>query len=128
MIVSMYMAVLGLLFVILSFRVIGARRKARVAIGHGNDPQLERRARVHANFAEYVPLALLLVFALESGGAAAWLLHGLGITLVGARLLHAYGVSQLKENLIFRQIGMVLTFAVIVVAAIAILSKRVMAF
>ena len=60
-ITAFYASLLALLFVFLSFRVIGWRRLKKVEIGHGDDNQLLRRMRVHANFAEYVPFTLLLI-------------------------------------------------------------------
>jgi len=45
--------------------------------------------RVHANFAEYVPLALLLIFFVEHDGTKTLLVHSLCIALLSGRLLHA---------------------------------------
>jgi len=52
----------------------------------------------------------------------ALLVHGLGLVLLLARLSHAYGVSQARENFRFRVFGMVGTFAVLVVSALVLLS------
>ena len=120
---ALYAGLLTPLFVLLSIRVIRQRRAVRVGIGHGDDAALLKRMRVHANFSEYVPLALLLMGLLESMGTSRYLLHGLGIALVIGRVLHAYGVSQAKENLTLRVAGMTLTFAVLTVAAVACLLK-----
>ncbi|MGI9404501.1 MAG: MAPEG family protein [Hyphomicrobium sp.] len=51
-ITAFYAALLALFFVFLSIRVIGWRRVKKVELGHGDDNQLLRRMRVHANFAE----------------------------------------------------------------------------
>lgn len=111
---------------LLSIRVIRQRREARVAIGHGDDALLLRRMRVHANFAEYVPLALVLMALLESMGANAYLLHGLGVALLSGRLVHAFGVSQERENLTLRVTGMSMTFVVIITASLACLAMSVL--
>jgi uncharacterized membrane protein YecN with MAPEG domain len=116
-----YAAVLALLFVLLSARVISARRTSRVVLGSGDDPGLERRVRVHGNFAEYVPLALLLLGMAELRGAGPILLHGLGLTLVGARVLHALGLSRTPEDLRLRTVGMAGTFTVLTVTALLLL-------
>jgi uncharacterized protein len=55
-IAAFYAALLALLFLFLSFRTIEKRWNARVEIGTGEDAELLRRYRVHANFAEYVSL------------------------------------------------------------------------
>jgi uncharacterized membrane protein YecN with MAPEG domain len=82
---------------------------------------LLRRMRVHANFAEYVPLALLLMALAESLQTWPWLLHLLGLVLLMGRLSHAYGVSQPRENFSFRVFGMEATLSVIGAAAAACL-------
>ena len=102
--------------------MIFARRDARVALGDGGDRELLRRMRVHANFAEYTPIALILIGLAESLRVNSMLLHGLGAAFVIGRLSHAWGVSQQKETLAFRQAGMLTTFTVIIVAALACLS------
>lgn len=120
-ITALYAGLLAPLFVLLSIRVIAKRRRARIGIGHGEDLTLLRRMRVHANFAEYVPLALLLMALAETMQADARVLHTLGLTLVAGRIVHAFGVSQVKENFSLRVTGMSLTFAMIVVAALTCL-------
>jgi uncharacterized membrane protein YecN with MAPEG domain len=120
-ILPIYAAILALLFVYLSFRTIGLRRRLQIGIGHSENPQMLRAMRVHANFAEYAPLALLLIAMVEAQGAASWLVHGLGGLLTLGRLLHAYGVSQVNERFIFRVSGMVMTFNTLIIAAIYLL-------
>lgn len=118
-ITALYASLLVPLFLVLASRVIRARRGARVAVGDGGDRALMRRMRVQANFAEYVPLALLLLALAESLGTNAWLSHGLGIALLGARLAHALGMSQAEENFAFRVAGIATTFGVLGIGALA---------
>lgn len=121
-ITSLYVALVAFILVGLSVRTIGLRRKYRVAIGHGNEPELERAMRVHANFCEYTPIALLLILLLELGtGSSIWI-HLLGAMLLIGRSLHAFGVSQVAEDLRIRVTGMALTFTTIGTAALAILA------
>jgi len=120
----LYAALLGLIFVALSIRTIRLRRRYRVAIGDGDNEPLRRAARVHANFAEYAPLALLLVYFAEGAGAPALLVHTLAIALVCGRLSHAWGVSQPREDFRFRVTGMALTFSVIITACLYLLLER----
>lgn len=119
-----YATLLGLLFIALSLRTIRLRRRHQIAVGDGNNSELRRAMRVHANFAEYVPLALLLVYFVEHDGATMLLVHALGCALLAGRLLHAWGVSQPRENFRYRVTGMVLTFGVILVAGLTILLTR----
>ena len=76
-ITALYASLLAPLFILLSVRVIGARRSARVPVGDGGNTVLLRRMRVQANFAEYVPFALLLMALAEKsapgrGSCTSW--------------------------------------------------------
>lgn len=124
MVTSIYAAILGLVFVVLSIRTTRLRRLYNIALGYGEVPELVRTARVHGNFAEYVPFSLLLLYFLELSAAPDGLLHALGLILLFGRGVHAYGVSQIEEDYRFRMIGMSATFAVIVTTSLAILVYR----
>jgi uncharacterized membrane protein YecN with MAPEG domain len=112
-IVPAYAALLGLFFIALSIRTLRLRRQLRIAVGDGGNPAMLRAMRVHANFAEYVPLGLILLHFVEAQGAQAMLLHGLCLCLLLGRVAHAFGVSQTAENFSFRVTGMALTFTTI---------------
>jgi uncharacterized protein len=109
-----YAALLGGMFTVLSLRTVRARRKLRIGLGDGGSPELQRAARIHANFAEYVPFCLGLVYLTEAHGAPAWLLHSLGTLLLLARLSHAYGLD--RENIRFRVMGVTTTLGVLLTA------------
>ncbi len=112
-ITALYASLLALIFLVLSVRVIGLRRVVRIGLGDGGDAALLRRVRVHANFAEYVPLCLILIGLAESLRAPPVLLHGLGGLLLAARISHAYGVSRQPETFAWRVSGMVGTLTVL---------------
>ena len=116
-ILPLYAAILALLFLFLSIHTIRLRRTLRIGVGDGGNSLMLRAMRVHANFAEYVPFTLVLLGMLELRSAQNWVIHLLGITLCLGRCLHAYGVSQSKENYRFRISGMMMTFAVIACSA-----------
>lgn len=118
LVVPTYAALLALLYVGLGVRVIRLRRSERVALGDGGHQSLQRAMRVHANFAEYVPLALILLALAELSGATDLALHGLGLALLGGRALHAYGLSQADEDYRFRVAGMALTFVALISGAL----------
>lgn len=125
-ITPVYAALLALLFVVLSFRTIRFRRKFSVAIGTGDQSLLTKASRAHGNFAEYVPLSLLLIYFIEVGAAIPTLTHTLCSLLLAGRLIHAWGISQEKENLRFRVTGMVMTFATIVIAALSLFAIAIL--
>ena len=118
-IIPVFAAVFAVFFVLLSINVIRERRQHKVGIGTGRNKSVERAMRVHANFAEYVPLALLLITLLELNKASNLLLIGLCSLLLVGRLVHAFGVSIANERFIYRVSGMVMTFTVILIAALA---------
>src|SRR5215470_17250210 len=98
------------------------RRRLRIAIGDANNPAMARAMRVHANFAEYVPLSLLMLYFVEATGASSLFVHALGLSILAGRIIHAVGVSQLKENYAFRTAGMALTLGSLAVAAVRLLN------
>ncbi len=115
----LYATLLGFLLVYLSIRVIRLRRRLKVAIGVGGEAAIERAARVHANFSEYVPMALILLLLAEIRGGSPLVLHAIGLTLVVGRATHAFGVSQAAEDYRWRTLGMTLTFFAIIGGGVA---------
>lgn len=121
-ITALYAAPLALLLVWLSFRVIGKRRTALVAYGPGDDTDLLQRMRIHANFAEYAPFALLLMALAESLSAPALMLHISGLSLLAGRMIHGIGLSMRPNRIRIRVVGMILTFFSIVASALTLFS------
>jgi hypothetical protein len=118
MIISvLYAAPLALLYVFLSLRVITVRRQRKVSLGDGEDAELRRRIRVHANCAEYAPLGVLLLMLAESMATPQLLLHAIGATLLMGRLGHAYALTHHPQIMPLRVGGMVATFTSMLVAA-----------
>lgn len=115
-VIGFYAGLLGLWYLVLSFRVIQKRRK--IHLGDGGDPDMIRRIRGHANFSEYVPLALILLGILEVSGTRLWIIHVLGVVLLIARLLHGIALSFTEKWFLGRFLGTVLTFVVLLVASL----------
>ena len=115
-IIPLYAALLALFYVYLSARTIGVRRNAKISIGDGGDDLMLRAMRMHANFAEYAPITLLLLAFVEMQGGPSWMLHTLGALLLIARLSHAYGISSAEAPGKFRVAGMAGTFTTIVIS------------
>ncbi len=113
----MYAGLLSLLYLVLSYRVTQARGHG-VSLGDGGDPVLLRRIRGHGNFAEYVPLILLMIGLLELGNFPAYVLHVLGLTLLIARLLHGYSLSFTEFFKFGRYWGTALTFLLLLVCGV----------
>ena len=103
---------------VLSLRVVGLRRVARINLGDGGNQEMTRRIRVHGNFIEYVPLTLILMALAELQGQPAWAVHLIGACLVIGRLAHAYGVGKTPQIMKLRVLGMMLTFTALTIGAI----------
>ena len=114
-----YGALVALLYLALSLRVIAYRRGNRISFGDAGDPVLIGRVRAHGNLAEYAPLALVLLLMAEIGGASPAVLHAGGGMLLLGRLFHAAALSFPPTGLPLRTIGMVLTFLAIGWLAVA---------
>jgi uncharacterized protein len=117
-ITALYAGLLGLLMLVLALRVVAVRRATSIGLGDGGNALLFSRIRIHGNAAEYVPLALVLMLILELNGASAWWLHVLGIALVVGRIAHAQGLTLSSGVSPGRFVGNVLTWVVILLAAI----------
>lgn len=114
-ITALYAGLLALLFLVLSARVVQMRGKGMPSLGDGGNNDLLRRIRGHANFAEYVPMLLVMIAMLEFGGLPPTWVHALGATLVVARLLHGYALSFTASFKFGRFWGTALTFLLLAV-------------
>jgi len=108
-ITSISACVLGLLFVKLSFDVIGFRRTHGVGLGSGGHEDLDRAIRAHSNFSEYAPIALILIACLELNQAPIWLVASLALIVVVGRIIHPIGMKSASISWSPRVRGMQLT-------------------
>ena len=95
------------------------RHQHKIGLGSGGDPVLARKIRAHANFIEFVPIALLLLALLELGGLQATWLWVFGAALLLARVMHAIGLSRHAGYSFGRFWGTVLTMLVLLGMAVA---------
>jgi uncharacterized membrane protein YecN with MAPEG domain len=122
-IVPAYTAVLAFLYIFLSVRVIRSRVTERVKIGTGGNRMVERRMRIHANFAEYVPLAIILLVFMEMQGRPSWWLHLLCILLVLARIGHTIALWKDEEIFPLRVATVFVTFVIIAAGSVSALAR-----
>ena len=120
-ITPIYAGLLGLVFLFLSSMVIVGRTSKKVSLGDGGDETLNRRIRAHANFAEYVPLSLILIVLIEETGGEGYLVHGLNIVLLIGRLMHGIALSSATPQPFFRTGGATLSLIVLAVASLSLL-------
>jgi uncharacterized membrane protein YecN with MAPEG domain len=120
-ILALYSGLLALVFIYLSFNIAMSRKKLLIGVGDGGG---ENKAfacaiRVQANFAEYVPIALILLAIFESNNGHYLVAHIAGATLLVARLLHAYGLGKSAGTSFGRFCGILLTWLVILSLSVA---------
>ncbi|MBX3223738.1 MAG: MAPEG family protein [Labilithrix sp.] len=120
---ALYGSLNAILNIALANRVSTLRRRDRVSIGAGDSKDLLLAVRIHANNAEFVPLALVMILLAElCGGASLWL-HVAGGGLLVARLLHVVGMPRRAPN-VYRFVGTGLTWVGIVAVSCWVLWLR----
>lgn len=116
-------AVIGLLAVLLTARVIVLRVRLGVDAGDGGHAALAQAIRAQANLLELSPLALLLLAFVEWGIAWRGVVLALGIVLVVARLASAWSLSRSLTFGTGRKVGAGLTSLVVVACSLLILYR-----
>jgi uncharacterized membrane protein YecN with MAPEG domain len=96
------------------------------SFGDSGDETLRRRIRAHGNFAEYAPLALILLGLVEGLGAARGAVLGLAIAFCFARLVHAVGMLYASRPTL-RAVAMLVQHAAFVFAAVLLLQRALSA-
>ncbi|MBP5856144.1 MAPEG family protein [Marivibrio halodurans] len=119
---ALYAGLLAILHVILAGRIPPLRYKAKVGIGDGGDPALTRAIRVHGNFIENVPIALVVMALAEANGLGPWT-HLLGAPLLIGRAAHAVGLGRSAGPSALRLIGMVTAWGVILLGGLVCLAQ-----
>lgn len=118
-----YVALNALIMLVLGVLVVRARVVTKTDIGDGGKAEMAGPLRAHANNTEYVPMALLLMWALASipPTASIWVMHGAGATLTIGRICHAIGLSQSTGPGLLRLIGIMLTWISFIVGIVGVL-------
>ncbi len=90
---AIYAGLLGLMSIAVAMPAGRLRGETKISIGDGGNQELLLAMRRHGNFAENVPLALILLGIMEINGVTTLAIHGLGTALVIARISHAFGLK-----------------------------------
>jgi uncharacterized membrane protein YecN with MAPEG domain len=122
----LYAGVFGLLLLVLSLNIF----REYISTATGSNPESNERwrraERAQHSFVEFVPMCLLIFFLIEAHGAPALVLHGLGILLLTARVLHAYGVGRGSVADVMRQIGTQTTYLTLMISSLAAIYYAIM--
>lgn len=123
MITGLYAGLAAGFLIYLSVRVIVLRRTRKVSVGHQGDVDVERAMRVQANFTEYTPMAFILLYLIEDGGAPGWAVHALGAAFLLSRLAHFGGFRSAEASGKQRVYGMMGTFTLLAVMALIVIAQ-----
>jgi uncharacterized protein len=91
-------AILGLLLLVLSYRVSQIRRAVHIGLGDGGNADLLVRIRSQANFTEYVPVLLILMALIEYRTGYHVMLGVTSALIIAARTSHAIGMGRPSPN------------------------------
>ncbi|MEP7222059.1 MAG: MAPEG family protein [Novosphingobium sp.] len=109
----------------LTMRIGQLRQKNKIGIGDGGNELLARRMRAQLNFAEQVPLTLLLMGVVELAGKGGVWLAPLGAVFMLGRIAHGLGMDgPFKAGRpIGMFTGMITQLTLVVVAVLTSLGK-----
>ncbi|MEO5962933.1 MAG: MAPEG family protein [Thermomonas sp.] len=108
-----------LLMLVLLARISTHRHGHKIGLGDGGDLVLSRKVRVHGNFIEHAPVALLMLGLLELCGLPALWLWVLGSVLLLGRVMHAAGLSRTAGYSVGRFWGTAMTWLALLLMALA---------
>ena len=106
---AIYAAILTFVYVKLTLNVINLRRQNEVSLGDGGREDLQQAIRSHGNFAEYVPLGLILLGCLEANHIHWTIVLLLGGVFTTGRLFYAKAFLEATPNTDLRVKGMKFT-------------------
>lgn len=98
-ITALYAASNAIVNVALALRVVFLRFRHKVSLGTEGSPELLVAVRTHANNAEFVPLALLMMLIAELCGGSSVALHVYGGLLFLGRVMHVVGMGRRAPNI-----------------------------
>lgn len=122
-ITALYGALNAIFNIFLANIVSTKRRVTKVGLGEGEDPAMLVAIRAHANNAEFVPLAIIVMLLLEMCGADRAVLHTYGGLLLAARVAHWIGLPRKSPNA-YRFSGVAITWSLIVLGSVYLLYLR----
>lgn len=115
-------AAFAILMVLLSALTSLGRARLKATFGDSGDEALRRRIRAHGNFAEYAPMALILLGLVEGLGVARGPVLGLAFAFGFARVVHAVGML-FGSRATLRAVAMLVQHAAFVYTAVLLLER-----
>jgi len=116
---SVFVAANALLLLVLATNVSLMRLKYKISYGDGDNKDLFRAIRVHANGIEQVPIFALLLLGLSFSSVSSIFMAGLVVAFTCARISHACGMLFSIHQA--RRAGAGFTYLLQAVAVVALL-------
>jgi uncharacterized membrane protein YecN with MAPEG domain len=110
---ALYGALNAGLNIALAAQVVRHRGRTGTSIGDGSSKELALAVRIHANNAEFMPLALILMLLAELCNGSAFILHIAGGVLLLSRIAHVLGMPRPAPNAL-RSAGVTGTWGLII--------------
>jgi uncharacterized protein len=117
LVTGFYAGLLGLIF-FLTYHVGRTRARTNVSLMDGGNRDLIVAIRRQGNFAELVPLCLILMAIAEMARTSIYAIHIAGIVLVIARIVHPFGLYPDRMNTWQRMVGAGGTMVVLIILSV----------
>ena len=118
LITGFYAGLLGIVLFLLTWRVGRVRARTNIALMDGGNRDLIVAIRGQGNFAELVPLCLILLAVAEMARTSIYAIHILGVVLLISRLIHPFGLAPERMNTWQRMIGAGGTMIVLLILSV----------
>ncbi len=116
---SMFVALNGIILVVLSTYVSVLRIRYKVSHGDGDNKHLRTAIRTHANGMEQAPIFALVLLGLVFSEVNQMYLAFLALLFTFTRICHAIGM--IKKVHVMRRVGAGLTYLLQIIAALSLL-------
>ena len=112
----LYFSLFSILYIVISFATIKARKTNKVALGTGDQDEIIGYVSSHSNFAAYVPFILLGMLLIEPQSPQNPIIHVIGVLALFGRIIHYKALTASPQNFKLRVRGMQLTLIPLMVA------------
>lgn len=123
LVTGLYAAFAVFMLVLLALNVIRLRLRHGVSLGDGGYPEIKTAGRMHGNFIENTPIALIIILLFETVCIPPlWMVHALCSMLLVTRASHALAIAIKPNGTSFlRVFGMIGTFIAMLIPAATII-------
>lgn len=123
-ITALYAGLAGLIYLWLTWAVIGHRRGKVISLGDGDNPKVAMSIRGQGNAAEQMPIILIMLGLTEMLGAPGYALHIAGLAFIVGRVLHGLHFNG-YIGFWARPGGMLLTLLTTLILALGLIAHAI---